>query len=304
MQFASVVVMFGLAVSALAVVPPVVKPAQLNAECTLCDIVVPIVAHLLEGEEPDVEGKLDGVCDQIFSWSGVIDTVCKGYINTNLDKIIALINSGTEVSKICAAMHACPATELFAQQVKPVVVAAQDGGFQCTLCTGLVFFIEGLVNGDEPQIKSKLDAYCEELPAFLSSACQALINTELDNILKQLEGNATPAEVCQSLSLCQNMRAAAFVAKQKAAFEARAVKPVKLNKIECDLCDLVIHFVEEDLLSEPEAELVAKLDKLCEKVPVLGSACESYVKQFGDIIQKDLQAGKGSEQICAGLHAC
>jgi hypothetical protein len=303
MQSTSVVVLFALAVSAFAVVPPVAKPEQLNVECTLCEIIVPVIAHLLESEEPDVEAKLDGFCDQIFSWSGIIDSTCKNYINENLQKITDLINSGTEVSNICAKLNACPASALVAQRTKPVVV--KDDGLQCEVCTGLISVIEGLVKADEPQLKSKLDAYCGELPAFLTEACVALVNTELDNIVGQLENNETPQQICENLRLCQNTRAAAFVAKQKAAFmaKAKAIKPVKLNELECGLCDLVVAYAAEELAA-PEGDLQNKLEKFCESIPVIGGVCESYVKQFGDIIQQDLKDGKGAKEICTGLHAC
>jgi hypothetical protein len=227
--------MVALAASALAVVPPA-TPVLINVECTLCDVVVPILAHLIANNEPNIESKMDAVCDQALSWSGAIDTACKSFINSNLDEIVAEINAGTEVGIICAKLNACPSMTMLAKQVKPVAVA-QTKNLKCTVCTGLVFFIEGLGSVDEPTIKSKLDTYCAELPfQALASACTTLVDTDLDTILKELENHATPQEVCQSLSLCENMRAATFVAKQRAAFKAQAIaafkarvnKPVKV----------------------------------------------------------------------------
>jgi len=73
----------------------------------------------------------------------------------------------------------------------------------------------------------------------------------------------------------------------------------------CSICQLVVSYVESYLKQNAtEAQIIAKLDELCTKIPVFGQECESLVSAEVPNIINWIEQKENPQAFCSSIRVC
>jgi len=273
----------------------VAKPAAVSSGglgCTICKTIVGYVEIYVQqnATEAEIAKALKKICAIVKP----VEQICDNLVDNELPQLIAAVEKKESPAKACDQLKLCVNGTLAQQQkaIVPAVVAAvakPEDGF-CSICEAIVGFVESYVeqNATIAQIQARLDAACA-LTGPYASECKALVDQYLPQIIAWIEKNETPADICTQLGVCNGK----FIAKLNA------------NPTTCFLCKNVVGYVELFLQNNAtEAQIAAKISKLCAVVGPLQMVCNDLVSMELPQIINYLEMNETPGKVCDQINLC
>ncbi|VDM77524.1 unnamed protein product [Strongylus vulgaris] len=85
-----------------------VPGAQLNAlECDMCEIGVKTAAPMLDQDTKDIENAVNKECKSLLHTIPFATQKCEKFVDTDLNKIIKELESGTAPQDVCKKLNMC-----------------------------------------------------------------------------------------------------------------------------------------------------------------------------------------------------
>ncbi|KAF8363312.1 hypothetical protein PRIPAC_90235 [Pristionchus pacificus] len=86
----------------------------------------------------------------------------------------------------------------------PLLCFATTHADICFDCVVIVEFVENLLLNREDDLEGKLDAKChEQFPQdWADAVCDSIVKTKLDQIVKGIENDFPPDQICDQIGLC------------------------------------------------------------------------------------------------------
>jgi len=215
--------MKSLLVAALLVLSVSFVSAQ---NCATCEFLVTSIESWVENNQ--TEAQIIANLEQLCSLVPAFQSVCDQYVTQAVPQIISYIESNYTPEQVCAAIGLCamppkngfkpllkvkpgankpllkvkPGANKPLLKVKPNSPKVKDGPF-CPYCQSAVGIVEQWVanNATIAEIEANLEQFCSLIPDY-TALCNALIVSEIPQIIAWLEANETPYSVCQQLGLC------------------------------------------------------------------------------------------------------
>ncbi|CAH8554279.1 unnamed protein product [Schistosoma bovis] len=180
--------------------------------CHLCTLLVKKIFELTIGNQTEaaIVLAMETVCEYLPS---DYDTQCENFVEKYGAKIVSSIIDGTAPELICGSIGLCASPihqkvglPSSSQSLSP----RQDHQVQTTatlssgidVCLTCKFFVETLYgqlqnNKTEEELKHLIKNACSVLPAGYADRCSELIDRYFDDVIKLIENNYTPEQICQ-----------------------------------------------------------------------------------------------------------
>jgi len=268
--------------------------AKPEADCDICQTLVQAIEGWMEQNqtETQIEADLDTVCKYMTIW----DSVCETMVNTGVPQIVQWIETNEDPNVVCSQIGICAAKKLNRPVFNmPKVHKPQD--VNCDMCTYAVGAVEDWLesNATEQEIEQNLEQFCALFPD--QQDCDNVVVAEVPQIVKWLDQNETPTQVCDQLGLCNSTR----VVKPKA--KPQTVKP-KPQDVNCDMCTYAVGAVEDWLENNAtEQEIEQNLEQFCALFPD-EQDCDNVIVAEVPQIVKWLEQNESPTQVCDQLGLC
>jgi len=227
--------------------------------------------------------------------------------------IIDQLISGLNVSTVCAKFGLCSAASFRKQlkhskqsagkpekrmQMASIKNQVKASTLNCTICKLVMTQIENLLtqNASQAQIIKYIDDHVCKPLGPLDSICETLMNTYGPQAIKLLANKVDPEKVCEIIGMCTNktaiyhsrldtktkMQSRKEMKKTRVATKSRKAE-LKANPLECEACQYVIQFLENELKNnKTETAIVKALDAVCIIAPSsLKDKCNNIIKTYG-----------------------
>ncbi|CAH8563299.1 unnamed protein product [Schistosoma haematobium] len=190
--------------------------------CHLCTLLVKKIFELTIGNQTEaaIVLAMETVCEYLPS---DYDTQCENFVEKYGAKIVSAIIDGTAPELICGSIGLCASPihqKVGLPSSSQSLPPRQDHQVQTTatlssgidVCLTCKFFVETLYgqlqnNKTEEELKHLIKNACSVLPAGYADKCSELIDRYFDDVIKLIENNYTPEQICQTISLCQSIPA-------------------------------------------------------------------------------------------------
>jgi hypothetical protein len=264
------------------------KLPTFNIECEICEQLLKIIAALGANEEPVIEKAVDEICNEL----GFFKKPCVDLVNKYVPKLINELNDGKTEQEACSYVGMCSAQKAVAK----AAVKKQTKGLECSFCEALIGFIDTLLDDNESEIKQKVDQYCQDLPSFLQTTCEQLVDKYLDEIVQYLKQGQDQKQICNEIGdFCD---AKSRVAAQK-AFMAHIKGQTK--GVTCDICEEVCKWLIDYGLDNGLEALEHYVDGKCDDLPFISGACKDLVNKYLgkliNLLKQDLPPQKACQDI-------
>lgn len=174
------------------------------------------------------------------------------------------------------------------------IATANVGSVQCDVCKILIGYVQQYINNNstESQAEAAIEEVCSKLGP-LKDECDAVVQGYFPQIWQLLVSQADPDKVCAEVGLCSS------------ALKATAKVESIVGSVQCDVCKLVINFVQQQLdKNSTEAEAKAEVEKLCSALGSLKSECNTLVDSFFDRIWQLLVDRVDPTTVCSEIQLC
>jgi len=249
--------------------------------CDFCVGIVNMIEEFLakQSTEEEIIALVDKLCDlTVEPIKSICDTIVADYI----PQIITWINQGITNLKICNKLGFC-------EDVNASLRRAN--GISCTMCQTIVAQVEKIMVDTkvESEIIALVEKLCDKFPSPYSTLCNSLVEQYVPVIMQWLEQGLEHLEICQKLGFCTNNSVIRNV-----------------NGISCTMCQTIVAQVEKIMVdTKVESEIIALIEKLCEKFPSpYSTLCNSLVEQYVPVIMEWLEQGLEHIEICQKLGFC
>jgi saposin len=274
------------------------KPRQ-DINCDMCTYAIGSVEDWLAANatEQQIEQNLEQFCALFPD-----EQQCDQVIVSEVPQIVKWIEQNETPTQVCDQLGLCNSTrfdimrariqklkaKLLQAKAKAKLVKKPRQDINCDMCTYAVGSVEDWLaaNATEQQIEQNLEQFCALFPD--EQQCDQVIVSEVPQIVKWIEQNETPTQVCDQLGLCNSTR----------------VLP-KVGDAPCFGCEALISSVEswvED--NATEQEIVVSLDTVCTLVPSLQTQCDAVVAEGVTNIVTYIEKDETPEQVCQQIGFC
>lgn len=175
-------------------------------------------------------------------------------------------------------------------------ISEESNGITCNLCKQIVSTVEGLITQEktEQEIISLVQGLCEKFGAPYSTLCNSLVAQYVPTICQWVVQGIESIDICTKLGLCE---ATTTVVVRKANVPNGAM---------CDMCNAVVSYVEEQMVSAKVEEEIEKLVySLCQTFPAsVSGMCTTVCAEFLPLIMDWLEKGLESLDICNRIGLC
>ncbi|XP_063444046.1 uncharacterized protein LOC134724753 isoform X2 [Mytilus trossulus] len=197
----------------------------------------------------------------------------------------------------------------------------------CEVCHVIVRDLQILVAENNTQEKAEgvLTDICNRLTAN-ADTCLAFVKDNIGKVFSKLSDGLDPEQICISLKVCPSLEQD-FLTKVLPAPVSNDVLPVSYdviqapvsndvipneineitqdigaNPIECELCKLVVSYVEKRLLNNKSEDAInATLEEICNELPgQLGALCQ----KFEPLLLKALVDEFSADKACKAIKVC
>ncbi|KAK4471577.1 hypothetical protein MN116_004992 [Schistosoma mekongi] len=186
--------------------------------CQLCVLVTKKIFDLTVANrtEAAIVLALETVCEYLPS---DYDSQCENIVEKYGAKIVNAILEGTAPDLLCASIGLCasPLSSTQKNQVLPsrllinnhveTTATLSSGIDSCLTCKFFVETIYGQLqnNKTEDELKHLIRNACSILPSGYVDRCSELIDRYFDDVIKLIENEYTPEQICQMIALCQSI---------------------------------------------------------------------------------------------------
>ncbi|VDI05928.1 saposin [Mytilus galloprovincialis] len=197
----------------------------------------------------------------------------------------------------------------------------------CEVCHVIVRDLQILVAENNTQAKAEgvLTDICNRLTAN-ADTCLAFVKDNIGKVFSKLSDGLDPEQICISLKVCPSLEQD-FLTKvlpapinndvlpAPASYDVLPVsndvipneineitQDVGANPIECELCKLVVSYVEKRLLNNKSEDAInATLEEICNELPgQLGALCQ----KFEPLLLKALVDEFSADKACKAIKVC
>ncbi|XP_076072488.1 uncharacterized protein LOC143044388 isoform X2 [Mytilus galloprovincialis] len=197
----------------------------------------------------------------------------------------------------------------------------------CEVCHVIVRDLQILVAENNTQAKAEgvLTDICNRLTAN-ADTCLAFVKDNIGKVFSKLSDGLDPEQICISLKVCPSLEndfltkvlpapISNDVLPAPASYDVLSVsndvipneineitQDVGANPIECELCKLVVSYVEKRLLNNKSEDAInATLEEICNELPgQLGALCQ----KFEPLLLKALVDEFSAEKACKAIKVC
>jgi len=183
-------------------IPHIKKPIQVKSgdsmECAECEQVISMMEQWADSpmNQKDIITAIEAFCTYVPGF----ESTCDQIVVTGVPTIITWIDEYENSTVVCGQMELCTAMV----EQKPVLKAPLD---DCSSCQEIIFMMETYLsmNASQSSIVTYLEIACAVVPQW-SAQCDAVILSEVPQIISWIEANETPTEVCTSLAICSSVQ--------------------------------------------------------------------------------------------------
>ncbi|XP_035211397.1 prosaposin-like isoform X2 [Stegodyphus dumicola] len=247
-----------------------------DLECDVCKDVISSFKQKLQqpGSKTMVLTFLEEGCARLPS---SLAEECKTFVDENIDTVMNIIIQELDPDLVCGMLKICPGS---LKKEKPT----KFKNLECDLCKEVIEKVEDLIKDKktEEEIKNALDKVCSYLPSSIATKCENFVNQYTDLLITLLTQEVDPEIICAALNVC----------------------PAK--DVECQGCQYVLHFVQEQLMnSETQEEIKNVLKKMCDALPEkLSANCEAFVEEYGDALLVLIAQEIDPSTLCYEVKLC
>ena len=193
--------------------------AKSSPRCALCEFLMREIDSLISQNKSKeaIEQALDKVCDLMPS---TISRECTSFVQQYGPEIIKLLLNEVKPEEVCTLIKLCTSTvkkTLPRPAVSGILLRGEPifnkrkpvkSPETCLVCeTVLNFVAEALKeNKTEAAIMSLLKKACKELPSSMSDECQGLLIAFGPEIVKMLQQDIDPKQICTELGICKSAK--------------------------------------------------------------------------------------------------
>ncbi|XP_077529784.1 prosaposin [Haemaphysalis longicornis] len=279
------------------IIVPMVKtfPAHRNVApediytCSICKAFITLLEQIIpvNATVDDVKFVLDQICEL---FPAETEKKCRYFVDTNADVILKFLAHDVAPAVICHEITLC-------SPPPPKKVGVKQDSPDCDYCKMTVqFFYDELKKKEtEEELKQLVDKLCQLCPSKYRGKCISTLNTYVDTLISLVLQEFTPEQICQELGFCASTNVS-----------APSVPPKKVSDDECDLCQVIVKFVYDELKDhKTEEEVKQALDKVCSLLPdSLKQKCVDTVNTYYDMLVNLIIQGFTPEQVCQELGLC
>ncbi|CAC5390393.1 PSAP [Mytilus coruscus] len=181
----------------------------------------------------------------------------------------------------------------------------------CEVCHVIVRDLQILVAENNTQAKAEgyLNDICNRLTAN-TDTCLAFVKDNIGKVFSKLSNGLDPEQICISLQVCPSLEKD-ILTKVLPAPVSNDVIPNEINEItqdiganpiECELCKLVVTYVEKRLLNNKSEDAInATLEEICNELPgQLGALCQKFEPELLKALVDEFSA----EKACKAVKVC
>ncbi|XP_052070706.1 uncharacterized protein LOC127709288 isoform X2 [Mytilus californianus] len=181
----------------------------------------------------------------------------------------------------------------------------------CEVCHVIVRDLQILVAENNTQAKAEgdLNDICNRLTAN-TDTCLAFVKDNIGKVFSKLSNGLDPEQICISLKVCPSLEKD-ILTKVLPAPVSNDIIPNEINEItqdiganpiECELCKLVVTYVEKRLLNNKSEDAInATLEEICNELPgQLGALCQKFEPELLKALVDEFSA----EKACKAIRVC
>lgn len=303
------------------------KSTSVMDSCVNCTVAFTAVEKFLKvSPKKDVLNKFLIICGELSSYSDA----CTSAVVSNFNELYLMMTNqlnpftGCHLSGMCVYkyhIHPQPDVNDFEQKVNTMLKVLNDD-LSCDLCKQLVHhFKEVLIsNTTEEEFLEILKGVCQQTGKF-EKDCLQIVTDNFRVIYKFLTEELDPTEICTEIKLC--LRKQHVITDDKVDLISGRIFPMlssnskftnlmpvvqrtQIGNIECNLCKLFIHLIQEELKNpEYENDIKKAVRDVCLLVPSSDKQkCEEFINVYAVTLIKMLSDGTDAGAICSLLNMC
>ncbi|KAN0014906.1 hypothetical protein ACTFIU_001226 [Dictyostelium citrinum] len=168
--------------------------------CQTCkDMIGPLVGMGASSVMNTLKEEAQNFCNKFPFISGY----CYNYIMNEAQQIITYLNENQGPNQICQELNFCAASSS-ASALPLFLVQENNNGTDCEICSFITKYAENLLEANKTMgdIEKVVDDFCKMIPSQYTADCIAMASNYIPDIIKMLENNYNPEQICQELGLC------------------------------------------------------------------------------------------------------
>jgi len=170
-----------------------------DLECEECGEVISIIENWLDQSEDQqmVIQAIEVVCTYMPDW----ESTCDAMVESGVPTVVQWIDEYENETVVCGQLGLC-------QSLKPEIKKPATlplPGDDCSECESIITTIENWMasNYSIETMASYLEILCTLVPQY-TSVCDSYITNNLVMIIKYIESEESPADICAALGACSN----------------------------------------------------------------------------------------------------
>ncbi|GAB6030848.1 hypothetical protein CHUAL_007684 [Chamberlinius hualienensis] len=293
-------------------------PADNNEICETCKKMVAEARDELQSNQTQdlIKQVLEGTCNIYFPIK-VIANECIKIVDEFIPEFIEILSSRMDPQTVCSVAWLCNSnkvqdlirdvelvggvkskTSQFAEGFSSVSDSCED----CkTFATDAIAKVKSM---GEPEFGRRLKDFCSQLHGALSSLCKMAVESKTHEIYEYVTTEMKPQEVCALAAMCVD-GLDPVEKKPNTKKPVIAVKAVKSNDVECELCIQLTTRLRDLVVANSSKEEVRQvLLNICSHLKLYKDQCTSYVKDYFDEIYNFIVDEMNPKLICSILGLC
>ncbi|GFT56774.1 hypothetical protein NPIL_92711 [Nephila pilipes] len=255
--------------------------------CKLCKDALTDIENVLN--DPDTKKIIvDGLDKFCNVFPDFIKNPCISLINSNVDRLLDILQQELRPENVCPALGMC------ADQLR-VGVSPRVKDLECDVCKDVVTSFQTKLQdpASKEMIMTFLEEGCMRLPDSVASECKKFVDDNIDYLLKMIVEEMDPKIVCSILKICP-------ATPQFSEWMSKAVD------LECQGCQYLFHFLQEQLMNnDTEEEVKNVLKRMCEVLPkTYADNCEAFVNEYGASLLVLVAQEIDPSVVCYELKLC
>ncbi|KAN0014790.1 hypothetical protein ACTFIU_001108 [Dictyostelium citrinum] len=270
-----------------------------TTDCEICTFITGYADSFLEENKTleDIIKVVDDFCKII---PAAYKTDCVAMAANYIPAIVKMLENDNTPAQVCQKLNLCPAPTSQPQLPIDYDFNVDSSTTDCEICTFITGYADSFLEENKTleDIIKVVDDFCKIIPAAYKTDCVAMAANYIPAIVKMLENDNTPAQVCQKLNLCP------APTSQPQLPPPSAITNVDIDK--CEICETIIGFAEKYLGSALDSQTVKTfLLNECDKLPgVVGDVCNEVVNEYLEYAVTQLEAKFNPTEICQLFSFC
>ncbi|KAN0041306.1 hypothetical protein ACTFIV_003844 [Dictyostelium citrinum] len=170
--------------------------------CQTCkDMIGPLIGMGASSVMNTLKEEAQNFCNKFPFISGY----CYNYIMNEAQQIITYLNENQGPNQICQELNFCAASSSASALSSSLFLDQENNnGTDCEICSFITKYAENLLEANKTMgdIEKVVDDFCKMIPSQYTADCIAMASNYIPNIIKMLENNYNPEQICQELGLC------------------------------------------------------------------------------------------------------